>query len=274
MVFILVKKKLFPQVHVLENKFELSLSVTNKQSTIYPVIMQDEGLPAPDTIETNPENSTFAEVNKANCHRDSKVFFARVVLEFSMAKGAIETDFARVMRMATFPISTAFLENLEATNDLTSEQVEDICELQHETTDKQCFPLWNGTKLTGLFPDLGDTTGSGLTTNGNIEGVTFVENKIYDALQYFTNGKKVRNTLGSIRWRTISRDRVYRISYTIKSKTKAINPYTFFGIGILVPKEATYNQFGIAADFSAISHIHVKVSARYNEYNDSFNSMR
>jgi hypothetical protein len=275
MAFQLVKKKIYPNVHVLEHKFNLTGDSASAatQATIYPVIMQDEGQGDPNSKYTNPESASFAESNEPNCYPDSRVNYARCNIELGLRKHTYDTDKVEVMKVMVVPIYTSFLEDLTATNDVTSEEVEDILELQHETTDRQTYPLWNGSKLNGDITTLG-TDVPGLTTNQGIEGVTFDVNKLYDALQFYKNGGKLRGCIGKIRTLNVSKRRNIRLSYKIRRKTKRMNPYTFFGVLILVPDEASVNQMTVAGELSAGSHITVRAVTRYNEWNENFNFMR
>lgn len=274
MPFMLVKKKIFPNVHVLEHKWNHSLQVSGSQATIYPVIMHDENQGDPSSRYTNPESANFTEENNPNTFPDSSVHFARVNFEISLTKGATNTDMLEMIRIGVMPIMTAFLENLDASNDLTSEDIESLLELTHETTHREVRPIWNGTKLTGDATLLGDDV-TGLTTNQNIEGIAFDINKYYDALQFYTNGKLLRKiTGGGMRWFTIHRRQLKRISFKVRPVNKYQNPYNFFGVMIVVPIEGSLNQLGSTGDSSGIQHINVKATARYNEYNENFNAMR
>lgn len=273
MPYMMVKKKIYPNVHVLEHKFQLTGYTAGYNSTIYPVIMQDEAQGDPNSKYTNPESGSFAESNEPNCYPDSRVNSARLNLELSLAKGTYVTDNVEVLRVAVIPIQTAFLENLTAINDATSEEVEDLLELQHETTDRQTYPLWNGNKLTGDTLALG-TDVPGLTTNQNIEGVTLDINKLYDSLQFYTNGGKVRHTIGRIRWVNISRRRLFRMQIRFGSKTKAQNPYTFAGVLIHLPLQSEINSAVENGALTNIPHLNIRAFSRYNEWNENFNMMR
>lgn len=275
MVYKLIRTKSFPAVHVLENAFKLSAdsTLTTKNGTIYPVIMQDEAQGDPNSLYTNPESASFAEVGQPNTYPDSRVNYARVNIEMALTKACWDTDKVEVLKVMVVPIYTSFLENLTALNDVTSEEVEDILSLQHETTDRQCYPLFNGTDLAGHAKTLG-TDVPGLTTDQTIEGVNFNLNRLYDALQFYKNAGKLRNSIGKIRWVNISRRKNFRMSFRIKPKSKAQNPYTFFGVLIYVPPEGSINQMVSSGDTTAIDHLNIKVTARYNEWNDNFNFMR
>lgn len=271
----LVKKKIFPRVHWNELKFVLNAdSAGAKHSTAIHAIMQDEGLGDPNTVYTNPESASFAAYQGPNCFPDSRVNSARINLEIGVAKQLYSTDGQETLKIAVIPYHTAFLESLTAKNEVTSEEVEDIIELQHETTDRQTYPLWNGTKLGGDLLEVGSAV-PGLTTNTNIEGIDLDISKIYDGLQFYSNGGKLRNTIGKIKWLYISRNRMLRLQIRANSKTKAMNPYTSFGCIIHLPREQEFNQNTLTGDLTGgISHVLVKASYRYNEYNENFNFMR
>lgn len=274
MAFQLVRKKIYPNVHVLENKFSLSADgASSTYATIYPVITQDEGLGDPNSKYTNPESASFSQTNEANCYPDSRVNYAQVNIELALSKAARETDKVKVMKVLVLPIHTAFIENLTATNEVTSEEVEDILELSHETTDRQTYPTFTGTDLAGDYVDLG-TNQAGLTTNTNIEAVAFDVEKLYDALQFYTNAGKIRSSIGSLRWLNVSDNRNIRLKIRARSKNKRMNPYNFFGVLILVARENTKQSTHTGGELTAIDHIHVKINSRYNEWNENFNFMR
>lgn len=269
----LVRKKIYPNVHVNELKFQLSANNTGENATNIPIIMQDEGKGDPNSKYTNPESASFSESNEPNCYPDSRVNYAQCNLELQLTKGAIETDKVQVMKVAVIPWYTSFLENLTSTNEVTSEEVEDILELQHETTDRQTYPLWSGTKLNGDFLETGANV-PGLTTNTNIESIDFDMNKLYDSLQFYTNGGKIRKSIGKIKWLYVARDRILRLKIRSKSKVKAMNPYTAMGVIIYLPKENEVNSLQLNTDLTGINHMTIKATYRYNEWNENFNAMR
>ena len=49
----------------------------------------------------------------------------------------------------------SFEENYTAKDEVSTSEIEDILKMQHETTDRQGYPLWTGTKLNGDHLDLG-----------------------------------------------------------------------------------------------------------------------
>lgn len=273
--YMYVKQKIFPLKHTNEIKFFLNADSgqTTKGGTMVPILMQDEGRGDPNSIYTNPESASFSEYQGPNTFPDSKVYFAKANVELALNKSVYSTDNVNTLKIIVFPIMTSFLENLTAKDEVSTLEVEDILELQHETTDRQAYPLWNGTKLSGTHLETGADV-PGLTTNTNIEGVTFDMNTIYDSLQFYTNGGKVRHTVGKMKTLYLNRDRILRLQYRIKSKAKRQNPYTSFNVGFYLPDEASFNQLTVGGDLTSGNHVVAKVAYRYNEYNPNFNFMR
>lgn len=275
MVFALIKQKIYPRVHVLEHRFQLSADggSTAKGGTIYPIARYTEALGDPSSIKTNPENSSFAEHNSSTCFPDSKVNFISAKLEMALTIPALETDKVRNLKVAIIPLHTSFLEDLNPIDEVSTLAVEDVIELQHETTNRSTYAVYNATDLTAQAGTLG-TDETGLTTDTKIEGVTFNINQMYDMLQYGTIGRKLQRTIGRIKWVYLSENRILRMKIRIKPKNKYMNPYNFFGFLIFVPDEANSAQAITNGALTAINHVVCRVSARYNEWNQNFDGMR
>ncbi len=142
----LVKQKIFPNVHDLLCSYTMSMENGNNRTVQYPIIMQDEALIARD-LETNPRNASFVESNAPNCYPETEIDFIKGQAIFTLTKGFFETDKLHVLRFATMDIHTAFLEDLTPIDELSTLEIKDILHLDNESTDKQCYPLWNGTKV-------------------------------------------------------------------------------------------------------------------------------
>ncbi len=169
---VLLKEEHYPLVHTDELHFKLSADATQntKGGTIVPILMQDEGRGSPATISTHPENSAFAVYAGPNCFPDSRVNKIFAKFNISLTKHCWNVDKIEELVVFMLPIYTSFLENLTANDELSGNNIEELLELQHETTDRQVFPIYNGVKLTGDTLALGADV-PGLTTNQNIEGV-------------------------------------------------------------------------------------------------------
>lgn len=289
MTFRLVKQKVFPKPHDIHMNFNLSADDTdfNNQATFIPVLYNDDAM-SPSTYYANPQHASFAEDTQGGCYPESKVYSISGKLTLSLTKEAWNTDKLRNLEVVIIPVHTAFLEDLTPKDDLTGETIESLLELQHETTDRQTYPIYAGTKLNGAVLDVGSRQ-QGLTTNTNIENISFDLQKLYDALHYYTIKGKVRKLIGGIMHRnltiTVTNEMAasntknkgggaFQFKLRLPSKTKAINPYTFLGFIIYIPKcglESKYNQAGDTTD---IDHVTVDFRCRYNEWNDGFNFER
>ncbi len=254
----------------------LETGVAN-QETIYPIMLQDEGLGTPSAYEAHPENAAFVEAGEPNCFTDSRVDIVLAELRFSLTKALLETDKVHTVRVGYMPIFTAFKEDLTAIDDLTGLETQDVLELQSEDTDKQAFPLYNNVKMVESFAGSGTLAVNvdGLTTTQIIEGVTFKENQYYDMLHYLTNGNKLKTLQGGLKWIILTKDRPHRkIRIRLRRKVKAMNKFTFFGCMTTVPAAGGLHQFAVVGDTTNVNHVRVDWQVRFNEWNHDFNNKR
>ena len=273
---ILLKEEHYPLPHQDKLKFKLSADTTQTAhgATALPLLIQDEGRGAPSSISTHPQNSSFAVYAGPNCFPDSRINSLFAKINMSLTKHCWNTDKIEELRVMVIPIFISFLENLTAKDEITGNEVEDVLELQHETTDRQTYPLYNGTKLSGDTLALGADV-PGLTTNTNIEGVTFSIDQLFDALQYYSNKGKVRHSIGKIMYPIVRRRKSVsmRLAIRMKSKVKRMNEYTACIILIKVPNMTHPLQIGEDADSSTTDkHLLISYTDRYNEYNTGFDS--
>ncbi len=271
------KQKWYPRSHDSIIAFKLSAQVTDKDTTMCPIAYYDEGLGAPASFNANPEHASFGTTNDLGCFPESRVDKIACELFISLTKAAVETDKVVALRVGYMPIMTAFLEDLTAADELSSNTVETTLELQHETTDRQTYPLYNGTKLTEKYATSG-TYGApqqGLTTTQVIEGIDFIPNFYYDALQYETHGGKVQACSGGLKWLTLTKLKpMARIKIHIRTKTKRMNPYTFMGCIISCLYADSAQQIPPKSDLTAVDHVNVNFVTRYNEWNQGFDMDR
>ncbi len=262
--------------------FSLSLSGENeaKNSTIFPLFRMSEACINPEAIEVNPTNANFSEELGASIFRGSIV--PKIMFHFDawMTKGAIETDKLRHIKLKWMPIYTSFLNSLDAADEKTGTDIESIMELQHETTNKDVYPLYTGTKLDGVtynvpLNTLGYTEvfgDYGLSTNAILESVAFSDSDFYNTMQYKTNAGMLKKVVGPMRTVNLTRDRPYKYfsnNFTAP-QVKRGNPYTFCGILFHVPQGEQQGQNFASADTTAINHINVSGGVRFDEWNPVF----
>ncbi len=256
-------------MHDIEYNFSLSAENTAKDSTIVPLVMQDGAAQTLATTYVNPKNTNFEVSNAPNCSPESIIPKMSISFRCALTKGAIETDLVRSLSLNYMFITTAFLNRLDAIDTKTTNDTETILELTHETTDEQVYPLWSGTDLTG---GLLHANVPGLTTDQTIESVAFDKEMFFDAMHYYDNRQMLRTMAPSMKTVTLKRDYPYIRSGTnyMKPICKFMNPYSFCGILFHLPQTGAVDQFGLAADTTAIDHINVTMKVRYPEWNKGF----
>ncbi len=273
---------LFPRVHDFRFGFGLDCDDTaaTKNSTILPIIMQDNALVDYETIKTNPENEDFTPVGFANTCAGS--YIPKAMLQYDCWSTSDEID---VMQFMTMDIHTSMLNRLDAFDKKTGIDIENILELTHETTDEQCYPLWNTVKLyEGHNVRDYDALIPGLTGTQQPEGVAFNLETFWDARHFYTNNNMLNKVTSNYRKHqlngAINKDRPVRekvISFygdVVPSLCKFQNPYTFCGRLWHCPQAGSVNQFQNNAEVTAVEHLTVMGHVRFNEYNPDFNFSR
>lgn len=274
----LMKEKWYPRPHDHSLVWEhgLETGVANR-ATIVPMAFYDEGKGSPSGYNSNPEHASFADTNEANCYVDSHIDFIAAELDLNLTKDALHTDYLDVVRMAYMPIFCAFKEDYTAIDELSQVEVQDIIEMQTESTDRQGYPLYNGVKMNEKYSGSATLPSAqpGLTTTQVLEGVAFNAGTYYDCLQYYQNKGKLRHVQGGLKWLTLTRRNPHvNIKIKLRSKTKRMNPYTFFGLMVYVPEVGGKLQFHGVDDTTNVMHVEAKLNWRYNEWHQDLTTVR
>jgi hypothetical protein len=270
----------FPRIHNFEFGFGLSAEDSTKASTIVPYFFQDNAIVDYEDIKTNPENADFA-IDTSPCVAAGS-YIPKILVDYVMYLHPEDTELSHLM-VDRMKINTAMLNRLDAFDKKTGDDIETILELQHETTDEQCYPLWNGTKLfesAGTYDYHADVPG--LTTDQQPEGVDFDKEKFFDAMHYYTNKDMLKQVTQNMRSTTLSEPIVphgrsiqhYRRTENVPSISKTQNPYTFYGELFSVPQVGSRTQYHLASETTAKEHLVVKGMVRFYEYNPDFNFSR
>ncbi len=272
----MLKVRNYPRPHSVQHSWLKGLEDAST-ATIYPILHSDEGLGAPGSYKAHPENAAFVETTATNCYSESRIDFIVSEFTFAFTKVAKATDGLIAFNLSFMPIFTTFLDDLTANDELSGLDISEILELTSETTDRQTYPLFNDFKVVEKFSNsaLMAATMPGLTTTQVLEEVAWQKDKYYDALQYYTNGPKLRVCQGGLKWITLTENKpVVKVRIKIRRKSKFMNPYTFMGVLIDLPQSGSYKQIPIATDTTDIQHLSVDVTTRYNEWNDQFDFAR
>ncbi len=164
-VFRMEKLKMYPRPHNWLGTFGLGLEPAIVNSyTIIPFSFYDEGIGAASSYTANPENAAFAEAPEMNNFVDSRIDKIFAQIEFSLTKAALETDKVHAVKVCYMPIFTSF-DDYTAIDEKSTNEIQDVLELQTESTDNQGFPLYNTVdmKAIGTLSTLLPTNQPGLT---------------------------------------------------------------------------------------------------------------
>ncbi len=190
---------LYPRIHDFEWGFGLSLEDETKNTTIVPIVMQDNAIVDYETINTNPENEDFSVVAYPNTAQGSYV--GKAMTSWWGIPFGLEVDIAKFM---TMDIHTSMLNRLDAFNKSTGEDVETIIELTHETTDEQAYPAWANVKLFESHKVIDYPVNvPGLTTTQQPESVAFNNETYYDAIHHYTNKEMIKQVTDRQKWFTV-----------------------------------------------------------------------
>ncbi len=273
------KVEMYGQPHVLRYGAAFELDDATLDSTICPIAFYDEGLGAPTSLETHPENAAFAiNLNQANCFINSRINVIIAQLRVHLTSKALDDNLTSV-RMAFMPIHMAFIDDYTAIDELSTLEVQDVLEMQTESTDNQGGPLYvAGTDL----PELGSNdalmhvTQPFLDTDAGLEAVAFLQNDYYDMLHFMTNAGKLKVAASGLHWFTLDQNRPARtFDFRISPKVKRMNKFTYFGILLHCPTNTDKDQNTKAQDITAATkYVQWNMHARYTEWNQDFNSRK
>ncbi len=263
----------YPQPHRMRKSWAYELDDATIDDTIFPLLMYDEGLGTPSAQETHPENANFLVVDRPNCFVNSRVNKVTCQLRLSLTSKALDDNIPAIA-CRFMVIKMAFKNDYTAIDELTSIETQDVLEMQTESTDRQGFPLWNGTKMATRFANSGiqDAAVPGLTTNQNLEGVTFSPSAYYDSIFHLTIAGKMKSLQRGLKVITLTHNRpTVTITIHIDSKVKRMNEYSFMGLLVGSQVVDTHDQIPVTADITAATnYVYADLNCRYFEWNEHF----
>lgn len=270
----------YPQPHDLKYMHTQTLeSATHKNAIDIPLICYDEGKGAPSSNFTNAKNvGAFGETNNPHCYPDSSIGQFKCGITFQFGRLASNSNLPSY-KYGVQVIAMAFVEDYTAKDEVTGLEIEDIMEMQHETTNRVGYPLFNGTDV--QIPFTGSTTlgnlQDGLTTDTKNESIDFDLEMFYDMLHYSPLAGKLKSVQSGIRWFTLSKyvNHTRKHNIFLKSKVKYMNEYAYLGVRIILPLVGTFYQTLTASDTTVEqAHMSWNLHCRYHEWNENFNFER
>lgn len=266
------REKEYPKIHYSEYQMNYNNSAADRTHAM-PIAMHDEGLAAPSTIKTNPNNDSFAEYDGPNCHPESEVGRISAKCEISMTSNAIATGI-RAQRVGFIEVYNSFGEDMDQADNVTGDTVKSILELVKDTVDKQCYFLHNGTNVAVTdTPYMIGADYPGLAGDQKPEEIDFDINKYYAWRKYYSTGGLAKTMAPKLVWKIVTPTRpATYILKGINKKIKRMNPYAFCGLIILVPHAASIHQFETSA--TAYNGVGLKgtLKVAFPEWNPRFDS--
>lgn len=272
------KAEEYPLPHLFNYSFDLSAEDLTKSATMCTILRTSEAALNADAVEVNPRNSAFAVDAGPLIFNGSIVPRINFRLQATMTKGSIVTDLLEHINFKWMPIYTAFLPSLQAEDEKTATQVEDIVELTASLTNKEVFPKFQANLTNASNQPLSTVTDAEvfgdyvLGGDAVLEAVAFVEKDFYDSLSFKTNAGMLGKVAGNFKTVRLTREKPY--TYTSNNFTNPMvkrgNPFTYCGVLVFIPQASTGTQTFPIGDTTAISHIHFKLSIRYDEWNPNF----
>ncbi len=273
------KVEMYAQPHDIRCEVAFELDDATLDSTIIPIAFYDEGMGTPTALETHPENAAFAVIaQQANCFINSRINIVLANIRFSLTSKALDENLPAV-RMAFMPITMSFIDDYTAIDELSTLEIQDVLEMQTESTDNQGGPLYvaatdlpEATASTGLLA----TTTPFLDTDTGLEAVAFNVLNYYNMLHFMTNSGKLKATQQGLKWFTLSANNPTRnFDIRIRPKVKRMNKFTYFGVLVHVPIHSTMDQIVNTGDITAATqYVSVHMRSRYSEWNQDFNSRK
>ncbi len=273
------KVEMYAQPHELRYGFAFELDDATLDSTICPIAFYDEGMGAPTALETHPENAAFAVItNQANCFINSRINLVLANIRFNLTSKALDENVPTI-RIGIMPIHMAFIDDYTAIDELSALEVQDVLEMQTESTDNQGGPLYvaatdlpEATASEALLA----TTTPFLDTDTGLEAVAFNTTQYYNMMHFMTNSGKLKVAQSGLRWFNLNANTPVRsFDIRIVPKVKRMNKFTYFGLLVHCPINTSLDQDAKAGDITAATqYVHVSMRARYSEWNQNFNSRK
>ncbi len=268
----LMRQKWYPRPHNHEMSIHFGLEKAN-YSTFFPIAHYDEGLGAADAYESNPQHASFAEYSGSSCYPESHINSIMAKLRFTMTKGLLTTDGIHAVKVDFMPIFMSFLEDYTPIDEKSTDTVEDVLKLQHETTDRQGGGLYNGTDMEIPFAgasDLGTATPF-LTVDLKAEETDFSLGKYFDAIHYYTIAGKIKAVQGGLNSIILTKTRpTVEVNIKMRNKIKAVNPYMLFGVMVQMIFDDNAHQLVTSDECTDLDHVYVNFRYRFNEWNGAF----
>jgi len=278
-----------PQKHPLFHKMYyaagLSPVTVGKNTCSFAVIRNYKGAVNPDTIDVNPKHTNFLKEGGAVCNPMSIIDRLTIKLNFSYTEDANNDQ--TPLKCWWQPIFFSFPEKLDAADEVSTTTVATILQLVKDATQEDVTPLFNNLKhsVVGASDrshpvstvNLAESalTHLNMDTNATSEGVTWDDDLVQSAMQYYTNKGALKACLGRRRFFTLHANKRQQ-SYFVKKRppraVRRIMPYSYMAIICHVPlvSEDDQTYFSKACSID-VAYVGVTCKIRYHEWHNEHN---
>ncbi len=275
-----------PLAHKFAYKFGLGVNVVNATSAMMTFLRTSKNSVDPKTIEVNNRNTSFAKDAGPLICFDSIVQMISISLAVTMTKACIVTDKLEAVKVYHQNIHGAFEDAWTPADEISTTTIADILNVTSDTVNEDVTPEFQGTTLPAEEDHpLSTVTAAevfgdyNLTTNAQMENTEkFDIDEYFDALQFYTNGGKLKSLTGPLQSFVLTRNhtiqRIFQQKFTPKS-VRFGNPHMFFAKRITTPVYNSVQQLTSNADApTAIAEVMVTCNVRFNEWNPDFDQAR
>ncbi len=242
----------------------------------------------PKTIEVNPRNTSFA-VDKGPCICfDSIVQFMTISTDIILTESFVYTEKLSALAIYHYNIHGSFEDSWTPADEKTTTTIAQLLHITSDTTKEDVVPETAGADL-GTFQNhplstvtmaeaFGDyDLGTNLIPENTTDDQASID-ELRDALQYYTNGGKLKTLMGKINRTILTNNRLSTHTFEKRFTPRSArfgNPHTFFGRQYIVPPfNDVDNIFPVDATLSGASVCGVNIRVRYNEWNPDFDQAR
>ncbi len=239
----------------------------------------------PAIIEVNPRHADYAIDTGPCICSDSLVQFISIAKTYTFGGIPMFTDNIPAIACRDMKIMGCWEDNWTPTDEDTGASIASILNLTSDTTKEDVVPLVAGTNTAGLSLQplstitMAEAFGTyNLTGDANMEVVAWNEQQIYNALHFFTNGAKLKGTIGQLRRYVLTHRKPYINLFErrmVPRKCRSSQPHLYFGDMFSVPAKTDIDQVTIDdVGSTAGDVIQCKCIVRFNEWNPDFEQSR
>ncbi len=270
-----------PLPHDYNYRFDLDFLDATKDATMLTFFRTTEDANGAEDIVCNPSHASFVEDEGPCILNGSIVPKLELSMKMNLSQATLADNEFGSIQVNLLPIYIAFESTLVAQNVGPPEsEIEDLLELQHNTTLKRTNPLFANVKLSYGTHPLSTVTNTdafgdyNLTTNNTMESIAFNVTTLFDAFDYYSNSGMLRKVTGRRRSYVLSRDRtahLYSNSFTYPS-VKRGNSYTYCGMLVWISTPGDIGSYGALGDWNGadLDIVHFNTKVRFDEWNVDF----